>query len=103
MNGFFLFLFEKIAQNIKRLDISNLCGDTDFEYYYDYQNILITKIKIFFFPLRRKFWRNLKGKKHKLTRTKDAGIQLKQFNECLNFSVSILFVELLKELLKLVL
>lgn len=44
MNKCFLFLFGKIAQNIKRLDISNLCGDTDFKYYYGYQNILITKI-----------------------------------------------------------
>lgn len=34
----FVFLW-KIARNIKRLDISNLCGDTHFKYYYDYQNI----------------------------------------------------------------
>lgn len=58
---FFLFLFEKIAQNIKRLDISNLCGDTDFEYYYDYQNILITKIKNFFFSFEKKILEKSEG------------------------------------------
>lgn len=39
----YIFLL-KNAWNIKRLDISNLCGDTHFKYYYDYQNILITNI-----------------------------------------------------------
>lgn len=58
---FFLFLFEKIAQNIKRLDISNLCEDTDFEYYYDYQNTLITKIKIFFFSFEKKILEKSEG------------------------------------------